>query len=593
MALMAAKLINHFSEDIRTKSVRGGFLIQQGFKKIENRKKRLGKEFHNTWIALHVSKTFKTTEENFAHKYLQNHTQLLDSNACHSKQKTMTTLWGSRIKLNNRQKITNLIQSQLKPQMGHIIAFIMISKCASSEEGHAIDSTYCDQPFHAQSHWVISDLIPLTKKEYCATRGHMGCARISDRSVNKLLSNILAKKLQQREEIKHQKQTQNAMKSTSNSQCDEDEDIIDIMADLDNAISQNESISESPAIDTHSGKKRKHEEMDPCPPAKRLKTNDAQKTLSKLQLNATNTNVKNDGFRKISRDNSLSKMKQNANQSIEMGDVEIGSDIDGDLEALMEQIDNKENAKVSQTIQKRLHSNPNEMRRKEHLQLPDEYKWRVIVFDTETASFKPYGAIIDIGAVELINGKRTGRKFQAYIKPWARIHVEAMKVHGITEKFLQRNADGDIYQIMQSFMEWIHADCVCMQCQKLGAHELHRKHRLKLVGHNVVFDVRHLNGAIEYCQSKMNEEHKIWNTIDVEKDAFDTQTYFRNVLGNYGNYSLDGMCHKFGIPNDERKSAHGALIDAMQTAKCLQEMWKRDKDVKDRKCRNRFFVRKL
>ena len=34
-----------------------GFLIQNGYKKIENRGKDLSKEFLNKWIAVHVSKT--------------------------------------------------------------------------------------------------------------------------------------------------------------------------------------------------------------------------------------------------------------------------------------------------------------------------------------------------------------------------------------------------------------------------------------------------------------------------------------------------------------------------------------------------------
>merc|ERR1719411_971918 len=165
-----------------------------------------------------------------------------------------------------------------------------------------------------------------------------------------------------------------------------------------------------------------------------------------------------------------------------------------------------------------------------------------------------------------------------------------MKVHGLTQQFLNKHADGDIYQIIQSFMEWITSDCVCMQCRKLKADESDRKHTLKLVGHNVMFDIRQLNGAIRHCQERMSD--KIWEEIEIE-ETFDTQRYFRENLGNYGNYSLDAMCAQFGIKTDERKHAHGALIDAMCTAKCLQEMWRRATEVENRKCTNRFFRKKL
>ena len=69
--------------------------------------------------------------------------------------------------------------------------------------------------------------------------------------------------------------------------------------------------------------------------------------------------------------------------------------------------------------------------------------------------------------------------------------------------------------------------------------------------------------------------------------------YYRKKLENSSGCSLDDMCRKFNIRTDIRKSAHGALQDSLLTAKCLQEMWKRAQDVKDRKCKNRFFQKKL
>ncbi len=166
------------------------------------------------------------------------------------------------------------------------------------------------------------------------------------------------------------------------------------------------------------------------------------------------------------------------------------SDIDAELDVMLEKSRkerNNNNCNNNNKLTNRILLNPNELRRKEHLSLPDQYKYRIIVFDTETACFKPEGVIIDIGAVEIINGKLTGRKFQSYIKPWAKIHNGAMKVHGITDRFLENNADGNIYQIIQSFMEWINSNCICSQCKNLGNNEINRKYKLKLIGHIVSF----------------------------------------------------------------------------------------------------------
>ena len=58
------------AERIPMVSVRNpwGFLIQRGFKKIENRSKNVNQAFIDRWLALHVSKTFKSTESNYAYR---------------------------------------------------------------------------------------------------------------------------------------------------------------------------------------------------------------------------------------------------------------------------------------------------------------------------------------------------------------------------------------------------------------------------------------------------------------------------------------------------------------------------------------------
>ncbi len=68
---------------------------------------------------------------------------------------------------------------------------------------------------------------------------------------------------------------------------------------------------------------------------------------------------------------------------------------------------------------------------------------RIIVLDTETTGMNTEGGphyqghrIIEIGAVEIINRKLTGRHFHVYIKPDREIQSEAVEVHGITDEFL-------------------------------------------------------------------------------------------------------------------------------------------------------------
>ena len=63
---------------------------------------------------------------------------------------------------------------------------------------------------------------------------------------------------------------------------------------------------------------------------------------------------------------------------------------------------------------------------------------REIVFDTETTGFDPFnpdGAdrIVEIGAIELIDLKPTGRVYHQYINPERSIPAEVVKVHGIDD----------------------------------------------------------------------------------------------------------------------------------------------------------------
>lgn len=68
---------------------------------------------------------------------------------------------------------------------------------------------------------------------------------------------------------------------------------------------------------------------------------------------------------------------------------------------------------------------------------------RIIVLDTETTGMNREGGpvymghrIIEIGAVEIVNRKLTGKHFHVYIKPDREIDPEAIAVHGITDEFL-------------------------------------------------------------------------------------------------------------------------------------------------------------
>ena len=80
---------------------------------------------------------------------------------------------------------------------------------------------------------------------------------------------------------------------------------------------------------------------------------------------------------------------------------------------------------------------------------------RQIVLDTETTGLEPNMGhrIIEIGGVEIVNRKLTGRHFHKYINPERDISEGAFEVHGISREFL---ADKPVFaQVWEELIEFI------------------------------------------------------------------------------------------------------------------------------------------
>lgn len=80
---------------------------------------------------------------------------------------------------------------------------------------------------------------------------------------------------------------------------------------------------------------------------------------------------------------------------------------------------------------------------------------RQIVLDTETTGLEPSQGhrIIEIGCVELIDRKLTGRHYHQYINPNRVVEEEAIGVHGITNEYLVDKPY--FHQIAAEFLEFV------------------------------------------------------------------------------------------------------------------------------------------
>lgn len=163
---------------------------------------------------------------------------------------------------------------------------------------------------------------------------------------------------------------------------------------------------------------------------------------------------------------------------------------------------------------------------------------RQVVLDTETTGMNQAGGaiylnhkIIEIGCVEVINRRLTGRHYHVYINPDRPVDEEAFKVHGISDEYLRDKPR--FGEISQDFIEFIQ-----------GA---------ELIIHNAPFDVSFMDyefGLLGRGIPKTAEMSGILDTLVMAKQMHPGQ---RN--------SLDALCKRYGIDNSSRE-LHGALLDA-------------------------------
>ena len=157
---------------------------------------------------------------------------------------------------------------------------------------------------------------------------------------------------------------------------------------------------------------------------------------------------------------------------------------------------------------------------------------REIIFDTETTGLDlGVDRIIEIGCVELVNRRLSGRHFHQYVRPDRQIDPAAFAVHGISDEVL---ADKPPFaEVADEFLSFI-----------AGA---------ELIIHNAPFDV----GFLDHELARLHAE-----PIRIESHCrvLDTLALARELHPGQRN-SLDALCKRYAVDNSAR-DLHGALLDA-------------------------------
>ena len=162
---------------------------------------------------------------------------------------------------------------------------------------------------------------------------------------------------------------------------------------------------------------------------------------------------------------------------------------------------------------------------------------RQIVLDTETTGLEAERGhrIIEIGGVELVDRRHSGKQFHKYINPGRDIDEGAQEVHGISAEFLADKPR--IADVWPEFLEFIR-----------GA---------ELVIHNAPFDVGFLDAEIHHLQEAGVETPESIESICQVTDSLALARHKHPGQKN----SLDALCRRYMVDNSQRQ-LHGALLDA-------------------------------
>jgi DNA polymerase-3 subunit epsilon len=155
---------------------------------------------------------------------------------------------------------------------------------------------------------------------------------------------------------------------------------------------------------------------------------------------------------------------------------------------------------------------------------------REIVLDTETTglSFSNGDRITEIGCVEILDKKITGRSYHAYVNPEREVSKEAADISGLTFEFLK---DYGVFKVVaQQFLDFINDD--------------------KLVIHNAPFDIGFLNFELSIIGEELIDNEKVVDTLVMARNKYPGSPA-----------TLDALCRKFNVDRSARVK-HGALIDA-------------------------------
>lgn len=174
---------------------------------------------------------------------------------------------------------------------------------------------------------------------------------------------------------------------------------------------------------------------------------------------------------------------------------------------------------------------------------------RQIFLDTETTGLSPEAGdrIVEIGCIEMVDRRLTGRHLHLYLNPERSSHPDALKVHGLTDDFL---ADKPLFAaVAERLAEFVQ--------------------EAEVIIHNASFDVGFLDAELRRA-GRPRFAQQVARVTDSLVMARETYPGKAN--------SLDALCKRLEVDNRHR-SFHGALLDAGLLAEVYLRMTRGQKSL--------------
>ena len=166
---------------------------------------------------------------------------------------------------------------------------------------------------------------------------------------------------------------------------------------------------------------------------------------------------------------------------------------------------------------------------------------RIVALDTETTgiSHRLGHRVIEIGAVELIDGQLTGRQFHTYLQPQRSVDWGAQRVHGISDAML---VGKPLFSSKAAeLLEFLRGS--------------------EMVAHNATFDVGFLDNELRLAgmPGSLAQYCRITCSLKLARGRWPGQ-------GN----KLDDVLQRLRIPGN--RGLHGALKDAHLLAQVIPHL---------------------